>query len=418
MEPNFDETNFGLLMSNSSYNDTSIESVFDEEENPLPYEIPDCPAHSRLRILYKVSDSLIETFFYSQTDKIMISIVLPFIITLGILSNGAFLLTVVRVREMRTLTNFYLINLACADLLFVVISGVNYFYKYIWSSDIDRFEPWRSTTGCAMINGATYITYFASICLVTLVSIERFLAICYPLQHRMMNDKPRTIKMIAVTWLIAIASAAAVSLRHGHLNVYCVVWPEKYQNRLPSIVSVCQYIETKRIESKDLLDIIDILQFLPFIVALCINSTLYGFIINRLSKRDISEGKEQTQLQVQAQKTRNSVARMLVINGIAFFVLLVPFQFYNLYYYALRNDGVQFLSIQQSAAVGWVARGLLVLNSAINPFIYSTCNARYRRAFLSTFKCFSVKKDDGKSKSMGSNGKNVTSTTNQSDTHM
>ena len=417
MGSDFDETNFGQLMSNTSFNDTSIESVIDEEESPLPYEIPDCPADSQLRILYKYPDSVIESYFYSRTDKIMISIVMPFIITLGILSNGAFLLTVVRVREMRTLTNFYLVNLACADLLFVDIAGVNYFYKYIWSSDIDRFVPWTSTTGCAMINGATYITLFASICLITLVSIERFLAICYPFQHRMMNDKPRTIKMVAVTWLIAIASSAAVSLSYARLKVYYVVWPEKYQDRLPSIVSVCLYIETENVESNDFLDILSILQFLPFIVALCINSTLYGFIIYRLSKREINEGNEQTQLQVQAQKTRNSVACMLVINGIAFFVLLVPFQFYNLYYYALRNDGVQFLSIQQSIAMGRVARGFNALNSAINPFIYSTCNARYRRAFVSTFKCFSFKQHGGNSKVTGSNGANTT-TTNQSDTHM
>ena len=184
------------ILDKSSFESYVNDSIV-EDDYQAPYEKPNCPAGSRFLDLYYYKDEWIETFLYSKTDKVMITIVFPFIVTLGLLANTAFLFTLVRVREMRTLTNFYLANLAFADLFFVIVTAVNHFYKYTWSPDFQRGVPWTSAVGCGAISAAIYMPFIASICLVTLVSFERFLAICFPLKHRMMNNKSRTVKMVS-----------------------------------------------------------------------------------------------------------------------------------------------------------------------------------------------------------------------------
>ena len=378
------------FQSNSSYEIYAGNDSVVEDDYHVPYEIPNCPAKSSMLNLYYYTDNVIETFLYSKTDKVMITIMFPLIVTLGFLANCAFLFTLVRVRQMRTITNFYLANLGLADLFFVIVTAVNYFYKYTWSPDFQRGVPWSSTVGCAAISSAIYMPYFASICLVTLVSLERFLAICFPLKHRMMNNKSRTLKMVLATWLTSLAFTAVVAPTYAKHVIYCIVWPDKWQHRLPAVINYCNTVKVQFI------DIAAVFQFAPFILALFLNTILYALIIIRLSQRDVSDkGDEKSVLQNQAMKVRNAVARMLVINGIAFFLCLAPYQFYNMYYFVARNCGksCSILNDNHVYIIGWIGRCLNVLNSAINPVIYSATNERYRQAFITAVGCTPKKRN-------------------------
>ncbi|XP_072043042.1 type-1 angiotensin II receptor B-like [Amphiura filiformis] len=380
-----DNRRFGELLSNNSYEDYIKESSVSVDVSP--FDSLQCPADAvQVNLLY-YPEQEIDLLLYSTTDKIMISKVFPIIIVIGILGNSAFLLTLIRVRQMRTLINFYLANLAFADLCLVIVTTANYFYRFIWSSEFMSGTPWKYAPSCAILAIATYVPYFASICLVTLVSIERFLAICFPLKHRMMNNKSRTIKMVFVTWLIAFALAAIVAPQSSVFYRFCIVWPVKWQHRLPAVFSRCYSVKT------EFFDISSVAQFVPFIIALLLNTTLYFLIVRRLSQRDVRDTHNMgdNQAQNQAQKVRNAVARMLVINGIAFFLCLTPFQFYNVYYLAVRNTNVMVLDDRHVYIIAWVGRCFTVFNSAINPFIYSATNARYRQAFITAIGCIPKK---------------------------
>ena len=348
---------------------------------------PNCPETSSFLVLYHYPDEWIEPLLYTQTDKFMITIVFPLIITLGVLANSAFLFTIARIREMRTLTNFYLANLAFADLFFVIITAVNYFYKYTWSPDFQRGSPWATSAVCTLMAAASYTPYIASIGLVTLVSIERFLAICFPLLHRRINTKSRTVRLIIMAWLIAIAFTAVVAPKYAILQTFCIIWPETWQDRLPLVVNNCISVKEK------FRDIAAIFEFVPFIIALILNTILYALIIARLSQRgNVSENKDD-QMKAQAQTVRNMVARMLVINGIAFFVCLSPYQVYQMYFFVINNcKECTNLSREGISVLFWVGRCLSVLNSAINPVIYGVTNAKYRQAFSSAIGCSSNKK--------------------------
>ena len=55
-------------------------------------------------------------------DRFAIYIIYPFLMILGIITNGAFCIVLARVPRMRTITNTYLVNLAVADLTFLIVA--------------------------------------------------------------------------------------------------------------------------------------------------------------------------------------------------------------------------------------------------------------------------------------------------------
>ena len=67
-----------------------------------------------------------QALFYSITESVMITVVLPVISGIGVLLNSSFLFTLYRVEDMRTTTNIYRANLAVADEMFLVIQLANY----------------------------------------------------------------------------------------------------------------------------------------------------------------------------------------------------------------------------------------------------------------------------------------------------
>ncbi len=81
---------------------------------------------------------------------------------------------------------------------------------------------------------------------------------------------------------------------------------------------------------------------------------------------------------------RNQIARMLILNGIVFFVCLLPFRIIQLSNMSVYLGGSLFADDVVNI-LGWVGRVTALLNSAVNPFLYNASNAKYRAAFLETF---------------------------------
>ena len=77
---------------------------------------------------------------------------------------------------------------------------------------------------------------------------------------------------------------------------------------------------------------------------------------------------------------------------------LAPYQFYNMYYSVARNcdRGWHVLDDNDVFILGWFERCLNVLNSAINPVIYSVTHVRYRQAFFTALGCIVKKRNVNK----------------------
>ncbi len=75
-------------------------------------------------------------FQRSNFEKVFLGVVSPSIMVLGLTFNGAFLLVLCRVKDMQTLTNVYLGNLAVADIYLLIFGGVLKIITYINSLSI------------------------------------------------------------------------------------------------------------------------------------------------------------------------------------------------------------------------------------------------------------------------------------------
>ena len=351
----------------------------------IHFEIPpDCQS-SQISVIYLftyLTDEALSVLFYATFEKILITAVFPIVFITGFIGNVAFLLVLGLFKEMRTTTNIYLGNLAVADLLFIVLTATSYYASYISSFGLVSTKFYRTSFGCGCLFSMIYLSYFASICLMTLVGFERYLAICFPLKHRMVSSTKRTLVLVVSTWMVSMGFAALVAPSSGRLTKKCVIWPERerYED-LPNVLHSCAAVHPI------FNDIFGIAQAIPFTAALIINTVFYVMIIHRLNARGQNGGDAGKSRINRINKVRNQVARMLIINGVIFFFCLAPFQFLNLLSVIIRHGGKSILTSQQHSSLLWGSRCTSILNSAINPFVYSATNPRYRKAFLEFFRC-------------------------------
>ena len=85
---------------------------------------------------------------------------------------------------------------------------------------------------------------------------------------------------------------------------------------------------------------------------------------------------------------------MLGVNSAIFFMCLFPFKIIYIEGLVIHYGGPEFFSYEVYKSVAWIGRILTLINSAINPIVYSITNPRYREAFLEAFGLTSTEGSD------------------------
>ena len=315
-------------------------------------------------------------WLWGSTDKLVITIVLPCVVAVGVSGNLVFLFTVLRLKRMHTITNYYLCHLAIADILFLIVSAGLYVWVYV-SSPITHDVPYTSHLGCCLTFFPIFLCYFSSVGIITLVSIERYYAICNPIQHRAIQGMSRTSKFLAGTWLIAVLLAVLATPRFGRLRKVCLHWPEvvdfahladNYHDCFPVGDEFFVYPE--------------VIQSLIFVVSFAASVFSYVNIVLALTHRTIEGDNTEDNKALQTQKVRNQIARMLIVNGAVFFICQAPYRVasVNNIIRRLQSDEI-ILNKDSAGTLLLVSRALLFLNSAVNPYLYALSSSFYRCAF-------------------------------------
>ena len=329
-------------------------------------------------------DHAASDWLHTTVDAITCTVIIPLIMIVGGLSNIAFIYMVARLPRMQTITNFYLINIAIADLLLGVIVPALYIAAFFASPvHHDIHERFRIEF-CYVSFFLAYWGYLASVGNVTLVSFERFLAVCNPLVHMRVQRKGRTVRLLVFVWLITLLMAGPLAVGKGNLVKWCMQWPDdvKYDD-LPTVIGLCQSFGTGSVNAV-FTRAPEVVEFTSFVIAMIVNSVFYTFIIRALSSRGAVTGADSSQ-QDQMIKIRNQVARALIINGILFFVTQTPYRFKSANTFVEDITGTGFLTKSQFDSITIIGRGGLFLNSSINSFIYAFSSEFYRNGFIEIF---------------------------------
>ena len=327
------------------------------------------------------SDILDKEYTYSRLSRCFVLIFVPIVAVFGIAFNCAFIFVVFRVQFMRNITNIYLVNLAIADTCLLIAAFSQYIGDYLVSPVYDFRFSFHTAFGCSFPNFLIYLCYYASLWTVTLVSIERYLAVCHTFYHRLVSSKSRAVRMVVSVWLVAVLFAG-VSTPYTTTSI-CVMSSNDSIDSPPVILTTYPYCEFYCAWCGIALYISDVLLF---IIALVITFTMYILILRNLTKSGASQNNEyKIHSQLRVVQTRNTVAKMLIVNGIVFFVCLFPFSIANID--SISNHfGVYLFEVGFIYPVGWAGRVLFLLNSALNPLIYNATNPRYRMAFREAFR--------------------------------
>uniref|UniRef100_A0A914Z3I2 G-protein coupled receptors family 1 profile domain-containing protein n=1 Tax=Panagrolaimus superbus TaxID=310955 RepID=A0A914Z3I2_9BILA len=233
-------------------------------------------------------------------------------------------------------------------------------------------------------------TSYASILTITCFSIERWLAICFPLRIHLFSTVKRASKVIICVWICAFLAALPVVF----LVVVNAVPVPDWANGISDIsidgktiinTEFCGLDTTRLIEQKRLF--YSSFTFFFLLPALLISFVYCHIVIKLRSANDyLSSQNAQTK---SAAKSRKGILRILVAVVITFFLCWFPFHIQRLMTVFL-NESPQSTEIHQNfifliySLTFYISGYCYYSNSALNPILYNILSKKYRIAFCRT----------------------------------
>ncbi len=285
---------------------------------------------------------------YPANEWILYKVIWPCLIAFGCLSNASFMWTFVKSISLRTACYTYLVSLSCADLVNLIVFAISLAY----AQTLMRFHENLDKTFVDKILHFFHIwSFLCSVDLVSLVTAERFLAICHPLKHRFLKGTRRTIRLISLVCVLSFLEA--FTSMPFNSEVYS---SEDSGNILYKKIAISFYI-------------------FIWICFAVFNFRMYYRIISALNKRMRNRSMENVSNNIEIQNRQVSV--MLVTNGTLYFVLLSVAMVGRILAlcWLLR---LEVLSPYQMYLWFNVQQLCVCLNASINPLVYTVTNARYR----------------------------------------
>ena len=143
------------------------------------------------------------------------------LVFLALCGNTLVIVVFIRVRGLRTLTNYFIISLAIADLITAFTVIPSFFPVQELPNDI------RGMLYCRLVASDVFMwtALKASVFNLIAVTLERYLAVVYPLRHKRLFSPKKAKICIAITWLVAVVvnsfAAVVLTVKNGEC---VVVW--------------------------------------------------------------------------------------------------------------------------------------------------------------------------------------------------
>ncbi|KAM8844627.1 somatostatin receptor type 5-like [Spinachia spinachia] len=262
----------------------------------------------------------------------------------GLLGNTLVIYVVIRYTKMKTVTNLYILNLALADELYILgipLLGINSVLTY-W--------PYGDFL-CKVYMTADAMSQFTSTFCLTVMSIDRYLAVVHPLRSAKWR-KPQVAKIFnAVMWVVSFLIVLPVTIYSNvqeDLNACNITWPGS--QKLQSIIFIL-YTST-----------------LGFFGPLVVIILCYLLIVIKVRSAGVRAGL------TKRRKSERKVTRMVVIIVMVFVLCWLPFFTTNLvnlvYTIPENNAGAYFFLVI-----------LTYVNSCANPILYGFLSENFKQSF-------------------------------------
>lgn len=288
------------------------------------------------------SNGIVQLIFYAFYGNIFV---------LGVFGNALVCFVVARNRQMQTVTNLFITNLALSDVLLCVLAvPFTPLYTFLGGWIFGR-------TLCHLVPYAQGVSVYVSTLTLTSIAIDRFVVIVYPFHPRTRLEV--CLSVILGIWIIALT----VTLPYGlymHLEepeTYCEEhWPnERFRKVFSSLTTILQFV-------------------LPFfVIVFC-----YTCVSIKLNDRARSKPGNKTSKREQADRERKKrTNRMLIAMVTVFGISWLPLNVVNVIddFYSPANDWSYY------RLCFFMAHCLAMSSTCYNPFLYAWLNDNFRKEF-------------------------------------
>ena len=159
--------------------------------------------------------------------------------------NGIVCYIVLAYQRMRTVTNYFIVNLACSDILMAILCIP---FSFV-ANMILHYWPFGKIM-CPVVTYAQVVSVFLSAFTLVAISLDRYVAIIYPLRPRMTSSQAGIV--IAMIWVLSLtvplptAILSRVVLRTDYTGVnrtYCEeIWTDNNHRYAYSMtIMILQY---------------------------------------------------------------------------------------------------------------------------------------------------------------------------------
>nr|XP_013811562.1 PREDICTED: proteinase-activated receptor 4 [Apteryx mantelli mantelli] len=207
---------WGLCLASPDYDDYSQnstnEQVTTSEDTPCPRAIPGEKAtvdNTTYLVIHEAS--------YSQLRSVVTVRLIPCLYTLvflvGLPSNGL-ALWVLATRAEKLTSTVFLMNLAAADLLLVLVLPFKIFYYFLGNH-------WPFGEGlCRLTTAFFYGNMYCSVLLLTCISVDRYLAVVHPFFSRSFRTPAFAACICTAIWLCAAVLTLPLMLQQQSYPLY------------------------------------------------------------------------------------------------------------------------------------------------------------------------------------------------------
>ncbi|XP_007671256.1 neuropeptide Y receptor type 2 [Ornithorhynchus anatinus] len=330
-----------------------------EEEVKVEWSWPDHTT-PRGELASRPEPELIDS---TKLIEVQIVLILAYcsIILLGVIGNSLVIHVVIKFKNMRTVTNFFIANLAVADLLVNTLC-LPFTLAYTLMGE------WRmGPVLCHLVPYAQGLAVQVSTITLTVIALDRHRCIIYHLESKI--SKRISFLIIGLAWAVSalLASPLAIFREYSLIEIIpdfkIVACTEKWPGKGKTFYSTVYSLSSLLIQ---------------YILPLGIISFAYARIWSKL-KNHISPGGTNDQYHRRRQKT----TKMLVCVVVVFAVSWLPLHAFQL---AVDIDS-QVGYLKEYKLIFTVFHIIAMCSTFANPLLYGWMNNNYRTAFLSAFQC-------------------------------
>lgn len=280
---------------------------------------------------------------------------------LGITGNVMVICVILLYTKMKTVTNIYILNLAIADLTFLI--GIPFL---IVTSIVQKWI--FGFIMCKVFWFSSSINWFASIFLLTVMSADRYVAVCHPHRAQSCRTIFHCVIVCIVVWCMALLVMLPIIiytnlLEENGTSSCTIIWPDS-----PVFPPGTAFIWYS--------------MFLGFGIPLPMICIFYFLLIMRLS----STG---SLLNNKSQKMRQRKVTIMILAVIGMYIICwMPYWIHQVTMCLLDVENIP----------RWMYRifpFIMVFsytNSAVNPILYAFLSDSFRQTFYSAMRCSSISK--------------------------